>query len=215
MGPLIMTGLAALAAAISIGWISASTWRPTEPPARGVPSGRSLAIVSMAFCEGIAILGIVVGLLAVFLAGPVAPGDELLAAALPIAGAVLGLVLVVRDRAMNDPYVAIQAIGFMLGLGILGLVVAYLATIFADTQVGPQLAGPYPILGLAQLVAIAGIAFTSAGSIRSMRGADLVAVRALLARQILRSAVFELVGVGSAVFAIWLIVTAASSAGAR
>jgi hypothetical protein len=209
-----MTALAALAAAPAIGWISASTWRPGEPLTRGVPSGRSLAIISLAFCEGIAILGVVAGILAIYLDGPVAPIDEALAAALPIAGAVLGVVLVVRDRATTDSLVAIQATSFILGLGVLGPVVSFLGSMSASNRVDPGNPGPYLILGLAQPGAILGIALTSAVSIRSMRGADIVATRAILARQILRSAILELVGVGSFVIAIWLVVTGASPAGA-
>ena len=212
MSPLIMTALAALAAATGIGWISASTWRAVEPPARGEPSGRSLAIVSTAFCEGIAILGVVAGLLAIFMDEPVAPIDEVLAGALPIAGAVLGIVLVIRHRRTIDPLVAIQATGFILGLGGLGLVVSFLGTIIADNGGEPGDPGFYVILALAQVIAIAGIALTSANSIQSMRGADVVATRAILARQILRSAIFELIGVGGFVIALLLIVTRASPA---
>lgn len=214
MSPLVMTALAALAASTGIGWISASTWRPVKPPARGEPSGRSLAIVSMAFCEGIAVLGVVAGLLAIFMDEPVAPIDEVLAAALPIAGAVLGIVLVIRDRGTTDPWVAIQATGFILGLGGLGLVVSVLGTIIADNRGEPGNPGLYVVLALAQVIAIAGIALTSATSIQSMRGTDVVATRAILARQILRSAIFELIGVGGFVIALLLIVTRASPDGA-
>jgi hypothetical protein len=168
----------------------------------------------MAFCEGLAILGVVAGILAIYTGGPVAVSDEVLAAALPIAGAVLGLVLVARDRATTDPLVAIQATSFIIGLGVLGPVVAFLGSMSASNRVITGNFAPYLILGLTQLLAILGIALTSAGSIRSMRGADIVATRAILSRQIVRSATFELVGVGSVVIAIWLVVTGAGPAGA-
>jgi F0F1-type ATP synthase membrane subunit c/vacuolar-type H+-ATPase subunit K len=212
VSPLVMTAFAALAAATGIGWISASTWRPVEPPVRGEPSGRSLAIISMAFCEGMAVLGVVAGLLAIFMDVPVAPIDEALAAALPIAGAVLGVVLVVRDRAATDPKVAIFAANFILGLGVLGAVVSYLGTIIADHRVDLASPGPYVFLGLAQLIAIVGIAVTSASSIQAMRGADLAAAKAILARQVLRSTIFELVGVGAFVIALLFIVAGPGAA---
>jgi hypothetical protein len=167
----------------------------------------------MAFCQGIAVLGIVAGLLAIYLDGPVAGIDEVLAAGLPIAGVVLGLALILRARATTDRPVAIQAIGFVLGLGVLGPIVAVLATISADNLVDTGFPGPYLILGLAQLGAILGIARTSAGSIQSMRGADLGAARAIMARQMVRSAIFELVGAGSAVTAIWLVIAGANGTG--
>jgi hypothetical protein len=166
----------------------------------------------MAFCEGIAILGVVAGILAIYTGRAVAPIDEVLAAVLPIAGVVLGIVMVVRDRATSDSRVAIQATSFILGLGVLGPVVAFLGSISASNRVDPGDPGLYLILGLAQLIAILGIALTSATSIRSMRGADIVATRVIFARQILRSAIFELVGVGSFVIAIWPVMTGARPA---
>jgi F0F1-type ATP synthase membrane subunit c/vacuolar-type H+-ATPase subunit K len=205
LGPLIMTALAAAAAAPAIGWISASTRRPVESLGRGMPSGRSLAIVSMAFCEGIAILGVVAGILAIFWSGPVAPSDLLLAGVLPVAGAILGVALVVRDRTTTDSRVAIQAMVFVLGLGVLGPVVSLLGSITARNRVESANPELYLILGLAQLLAIVGIARTSAGSIRSMQGADLATTRGILARQMLRSARLEFIGVISFVIALWLV----------
>ncbi len=215
MSPLILTALAGLAATIGIGWIGAHTSRPVETPRRGEPSGRSLAIISIAFCEGIAVLGIVAGLLAIFMDGPVARIDETLAAALPIGGAVLGVVLIVRDRATTDRLVAIFAAAFVLGLGTLGLVVSILGTIITTDRTDMGSSWLYVVLGLAQLVAIGGLAVTSASSIRSMRGVDLVAARTILDRQILRSAMFELVGVGAFAFALLLLVFGAGPPGTR
>jgi len=161
----------------------------------------------MAFCEGMAILGVVAGLLAVYMDGPVVPTDRVLAAALPVAGAVLGIALVVRIQATADPQVVAQATGFILGLAVLGPIVSYLATISARDRVDPGNLAPYLILGLALLVAIVGIGVTSSSSIRSMHGADLGATKAIFDRQILRSAIFEIVGIGSFVIALWLLVT--------
>ena len=69
MGPLLMTGLSAFGAAVALGLISTGTWPPDGAPvSRQVPTGRSLAIILMAFCMGVAVLGTVVGLLAIFVA---------------------------------------------------------------------------------------------------------------------------------------------------
>jgi F0F1-type ATP synthase membrane subunit c/vacuolar-type H+-ATPase subunit K len=201
-----MTGLAALGAAPAIGWISASTWPPTEPPARGKPSGRSLAVISMAFCEGIAILAVVVGLLAIFSNGPIGTTDEALAAALPLTGAVFGLVLVLGAWTRSDRWVALQAGVFILGLGVLGAVVASLGMIIADVP-GPEGNWLYPVLGLVQFGAVLGIAITSGASIRAARGADAEVTRSIAERAILTWAAFELVGIGAFAIAIFLVFT--------
>jgi hypothetical protein len=77
-----MTGLSCFGAAVALGLISPATWPPDEAPvSRQVPTGRSLAISHMAFSMGVGVLGTVVGLLAVVVAGAVAePADGLLAA---------------------------------------------------------------------------------------------------------------------------------------
>jgi len=133
LGPLVMTGLAALGAAVGIGWLCASSWIPThEPTDRRVLTGRSLALVSMAFCEGIAVLGVVVGILAVMTDGQIGLTDELLAAGPAVVGAVIGLGLVVRHRRTADPRLVPHAVVFIVGLANLGIVVALLAYILGE-----------------------------------------------------------------------------------
>lgn len=207
MGPLVMTGLAALGAGVGIGWLHSSTWMPTnESTDRRVATGRGLAIVSMAICEGIAVLGVVVGVLAVMTDGQIAQTDGLLAAGPAVVGALVGLGLVVRHRQTADPRLIPQAVFFIVGLAALGIVVAVLAYSFGEDGPKHPIEGPFLILGLVSLASALAIGATGADAVRSMEGADETASKAIAARQISRSALFQLAGVGASVIAILLIV---------
>lgn len=201
MGPLVMVGLAALGAAPAIGWISASTWRPPELFARGVPSARALTVVSMAFCAGLGILGFVIGILAVYVGGGATTLDEVMAALPAVAGALIGLAMTQRERDRTDAAMAIQAGTFLVALGVLGVIAAFLATTVPVAKSSPG-GSLFAILGLVEAGAALGIGATSARSIRSMQGANADTVAQIYRRQIGRSGVFQLAGVGAFVVAM-------------
>jgi len=206
LGPLVMTGLAALGAAVGIGWLYASTWIPThEPTDRRVLTGRSLALVSMAFCEGIAVLGVVVGILAVMTDGQIAQTDRLFAAGPAVVGAVIGLGLVVRHRQTADPRLVPHAVVFIVGLANLGIVVALLAYILGEDGPKHPIEGPFVILGLVSLASALAIGRTGARAVRSLERADEIASKAIQAKQIARNALFQIAGVGASIIAVVLI----------
>ena len=193
MGPLAMTALAGFGGAVSIGWISAQTRPSVKPPVRGQPSARSLAVIAMAFCEGMAILGVVVGLFGIFMHGPIGTGDEAIAAGLPMGGAALGLVLLFSNLSRSDLAVALQASVFIVGLGVLGGVVALLATFIAVAPSG-QGSWVYPALGFALLLATGGVAITGARAIEAAQGADAAKTKLIADQVVRRWLAFEVIG---------------------
>jgi F0F1-type ATP synthase membrane subunit c/vacuolar-type H+-ATPase subunit K len=207
MGALLMTGLACFGAAIAIGILASST-TPTIEVKRGAPSARGLAIILMAFCSGIAVLGVVIGLLAVN-AGLVAdPSSGVLAAGGAVVGAVIGIGLIAANWSHLDRYVAWRGIAFAAPLGLLGVVVAVLANIFDDIGTGTLANWPFVVLAPASALAALAIGVTGAGAIRSLPGVDETATKSIVAAQISRCALFQAVAIGASTIGILLIMLA-------
>jgi hypothetical protein len=199
MGALLMTGLASFGAAVAIGLLAAGTSRPTRT------ASRSLAIVQMAFCEGIAVLGTMVGLLAVMTGAVPDPAGGLLAAGPAAAGAIVGLGLVVRHRPDSDPGVSTMGAMFVVGLAVLGIVVALLAFLIPQVGTTTLTGWPFIILGPVSAASALAIGVTGARALGSMAGADEETAKAIAARQISRGALFQLPAIGASVVAILLI----------
>jgi F0F1-type ATP synthase membrane subunit c/vacuolar-type H+-ATPase subunit K len=204
MGPMLMTGLALFAAAVDNGLIASRTfpWPTTSGPGSPV---RTLAIVLMAYVEGIAVLGVVVGQLAIFLAG--VPTDAgLLTATLAIVGAIVGIALIVLRRKAADRGITTIAVAFILGSGVLGLVIAVLA-LTIETPDGSSVAdAPFVILGAATAAATLAIGVTGANAMRSLVGVDLPQARRIYNQQIRRCFPLQGVAIGSLFVALVLII---------
>jgi hypothetical protein len=203
-----MTGLSSFGAAIALGLIATGTWPPDgAPPKRGIPTSRGLAVILIAFCMGAAVLGTVVGLLAIFVAGPVAqPGYGLLAAGPALAGGVVGLILVARQLDHGDPYVLTFAAVYILGIGSLGVAVALMAVFVVERATKSIADWPFVILGLVSGGAAIAIGATGATAVTAMRGADEQTARAISKAQIQRTFVFQLAFIAASTVAILLIV---------
>lgn len=199
MGALLMTGLASFGAAVAIGLLAAGTSRPA-----GTVS-RRLAIVQMAYCQGIAVLGTVVGLLAVTAGAVPDHAGGLLAAGPAAAGAIVGLGLVVRHRLRSDPGISTFGAMFVVGLAILGIVVALLAVFFRDVGTTTLTDWPFIILGPVSTASALAIGVTGARALGSMMGADEETAKVIAAAQISRSVLFQLAAIGASVVAILLI----------
>lgn len=206
MGPLVMTGLATFGAAVGVGLLLSGTYPTTEPIDRRVPGSRSLAIVLMAFCEGIGVLGVVAGNLAVTLDGKVGANDALLAAGPAVTGALIGIAIVVRNRPTVNTALVPIATSFIVGMAMLGIVVAVLVVTLGDVGSKHPIDGPFEILGFVSVGASLAIGRTGATAIRSMEGASDEARKAISGRQIARSALFQAAGVAASAIAIALIV---------
>ncbi|MEO8437987.1 MAG: hypothetical protein ABI562_05970 [Chloroflexota bacterium] len=204
MGPMLMTGLAVFGATIALGLIASNTPRSTGPT-RDPASPRGLAIILMAIALGIAVLGVVVGLLAIFRGETSDPSSGLLATGPAVAGAILGLGLIVRRVGNTDPTATAYGVANIIGQGVLGAVVAVLAVLVVEEGTGKPADWPFVILGLASAAAALGIGLTGARSLQALAGADESTAKAIRARQISRCLLFQAVGVGASVVAILLV----------
>lgn len=202
VGPMLLTGLACLGAALGLALVVSSTTREESLPVR------RLAVITMAFAEGIAVFGVMVGLLAVF-GYPVATASDGFVAGVPaIGGAVVGLAMVLRNRDHTNPAITTIGSGFILGLGTLGAVVWVMAIITADVRPKPVDDGPFVILG-----AIAGLAALTVGIIGSrgvprLYGVSDEAATAIASAHITRLLPIDLLGIGASAIAILLLVSA-------
>jgi F0F1-type ATP synthase membrane subunit c/vacuolar-type H+-ATPase subunit K len=207
MGPMLMTGLACLGTAVGLGLLVSGTWRPVDEPVdRRVPTGRSLAIILMAFCESFAILGVIAGLLAILVVKAVHPGDGIFAAALGILGTVIGLGLVASQRRMADPVMSMIAGSYIAGVGVLGIVVAVLANVIVESGTRSLTEWPFVITGLISGASALAIGVIGGPAIQSMQGADPATSKAIVNAQIFRCLPFQVAGIGASVVAILLMV---------
>jgi hypothetical protein len=208
VGPLLMTGLSCFGAAVALGLISTGTWPPDEAPvSRQVTTGRSLAFILMAFSMGVAVLGTVVGLLAIFVAGYVAdPAKALLAAGPAVIGGIIALALVARQRGAGDPRISTLAAVYILNIVVLGIVVALL-TLFIVQEPAKDLADwPFVILGLINGASALATGATGATAVRAMRRVDEQRGKAIAQGQISRSGLIQVPFVAASAIAIALIV---------
>ncbi|MEO8470404.1 MAG: hypothetical protein ABI573_12150 [Chloroflexota bacterium] len=206
MGPLVMTGLATFGASMGIGLLMSGTYPTSEPIDGSVPTSRGLAIVLMAFCTGLGVLGVVVGLLAVMLAATIGPNDSLLAAVPAVAGALVGVAMIVRNRPSLNAALVPISISFIVAMAMLGVMVPVIATSLGDPGTKHPIDGPFGILGLVSLIASLAIGRTGATAVRSMNGASEEVRRSISGRQIARSGIFQATGVVVTVIAIVMIV---------
>jgi hypothetical protein len=208
MGPLAMTGLSGFGAAIAIGLIAAASW-PADEPAGGhqAASARGLAVILMAFCLGIAVLGTVVGLLAIFVAGAVTDtADGLFAAGPAVVGALIGLALIARHWRVADRGTAAFAAVYVFAIANLGCVVALLGVFVVEPAAKSLADWPFVILGFVSGATALAFGATGATAVRSMQGADESAAKAIVAAQISRSALLQIVFTTAGVVAVLLIV---------
>ncbi len=101
MGPMLFTGLACLGAAIAVGLLSSRT-SPPSPGAAVPEASRALAIVLMAFAQGIGVLGAVVGILAVVFGTVAEPSDGVYAVVPAIIGGIIGWEFIAWRRTSSD-----------------------------------------------------------------------------------------------------------------
>lgn len=204
MGPMLMTGLACFGTAIAVGLLATSTSRPAEATAGASPS-RSLAIVLIAFAMGSAVMGVVVGLLAIETTGVPDPASGVYAAGPAIVGAIIGLGLIVRGAGDVDLPTACFAALFLLGLASLGATVALLAMFIPTGGAAAPSDWPFVVLGLASGASALGIGITGSRSLQAMKGSDEPTAKAISARQIRRCLPLQVVAIGATVIAILLI----------
>jgi F0F1-type ATP synthase membrane subunit c/vacuolar-type H+-ATPase subunit K len=209
MGPLLMTAFNVLGAGIAIGIVAGRTPGGVGEAADGRPSDvRRLAIILLAYAEGIGVLGIVVGLLAVVI-GRISPDtNRWLAISPAFVGAILGLGLAFRSSFVPNAQVRLVAIGFIVGLAILAGIVAFLSALLPEIGSTPPPDLPFVLAGLVAAAATMGLGWVGTEAMAGLTVADSEARRALLSRQIRRVFPYQVVAyVASAVAIAMVVVT--------
>jgi len=205
MGPLLMTGLMAGAAAIAIGTIASSSRRPTWSTHSLAPS-RRLALILTVFAVGSGVWGILVGLLAVTVGAVEDPGTAALPPVLAIGGAVVGVLPIIRNASELDPWLVPKSVLFIGALVLLATVVAMLAVVIRETGGRAPEAWPFAIAGLTGAASLVGLGAAGARSVAEIVTLDDPAAIALTTRALARIVPFQAGAVGSAVVAIVLVV---------
>jgi hypothetical protein len=203
VGPLLLTGLICFAATVALGLLTSSV-RPLDGLEQGAQV-RGLFIVQAAFVEGMAVLGVVVGLLAVT-AGH--PSGALLAAGPALAGAAVGVAMALRSGSGVDRSASFVGLWFIVSVGILGVVVGVVATVIAEHATRSLTDWPFAVLGLAGAVSVLGIGWTGSIALRATDGADAAGVETIRAAQLTRCLWFEIVGLCAVGIAIAILLLA-------
>jgi hypothetical protein len=175
MGSMLLAGLVLAAAAVAIGLLVRAPTALSDAPAprRNEPVSPDVraAIVLAAFVQGIAVLGVVQALLAIFL-GDVHDRTAGLLAGLPaLAGGLAALAIIVRSDRPIDRRAGAIGRAYVLALGALGVVVmalAYLIEVTATASPAPDLA--YIALGLLSGIAEIGVGRVGSAGIRALGG---------------------------------------------
>ncbi len=182
MGPMLYTGLASFGATVALGLIAAGTVRTTASPGWS----RGTAIVLMAFVFGIATLGVVVGIAAIFAGEVSAPSDALLATALAIAGSVIGIVVMARRAGRLDRGIAALGTACMVGIVTLSIVLVLLLVAFDQGVVVAIGVPPLVALGIISGLSALAIGVLGAHGLAVLTTVDAQsagAIRAQLLRQ--------------------------------
>lgn len=213
MGPLLVTGAACFGAAVGIGLITAAAERAFERTAEPA-AVRGLYIVLAAFLDGIGVLGVVIGILAIFLADVGDTTGAVLAAAPAVGGAAAGIILAGRAAlSWRSPvFVGTRFIG---GLGVLGVVVGTFAVMMGSGRTIRSGDAPFVIIAFVMLAAAIGLGLSGArgldalgqarsggGSAAGTPGTD----EYIRARVMMRAAILEFTAVVVVTGAILLIV---------
>lgn len=219
MGPLLVTGAACFGAAVGIGLITAAASRALAETAEPL-AVRGLHVILIAFLEGIGVLGVVIGLLAIMAAGVGDTSSAIVAAVPAVGGAIAGLILA---RGADQGSIRPQRVGlpFIGGLGVLGIVVGVEAVLIGDGRAIGGGDGPFAIVAVVLLATAIGGAVSGArglGAIGLARssGPSGIGVPGTLEYErmqvIRRAAVVQSIAIVAAVVAIALIVAGAPKA---
>src|SRR5439155_12515550 len=180
MGPRLMTGLACFGAAVAIGVVASSQARAQDPAE--AKAGRRLAIILIAFAMGSGVLGVVIGLVAIFFGEVRDPTSGLPAGVPAILGAIIGLGLVARHAGETDRWTSIIGAIEIVAVAMLGIVVASLAVLIAEIGRPPPPDWPFVILGVATATSAIGLARTGRAALRVLPGTSDVQAKAIVRR---------------------------------
>lgn len=218
MGPLLVTGAGCFGAAIAMGLITAAAGRALSETAEPL-SVRAVYILLAAFIEGMGVLGVVIGILAIAEAKIGDPSSAVVAAVPAVGGSVAGIILALRG---GRSAVRILGLSFIVGLGYLGVVVGVLAIAIGE---GARLGmgdAPFAIIAIVYVVAPIGLGISGVRSIADVGRARSVGpsgirqpgtVEFLRIRVVGRAALFQTVTIVATVAATLLVVLGGPASG--
>ena len=196
MGAMLLTGLACLGAELGHALLV------TRSSAKVNDAVRRFTIIALALPQGLAVIGVVVGLLAVFSGKVHDPATSLLAAGLAVLGGLIALAVILRDRSEHDPRLVAIGAAYVAGLAVLGAVVAALAMLVTDVSPTPVTDWPLVVLGPIIGLAALSLGWLAAGSIGQIAATPPSASNAAVAKSINRLFVVQMIGVAAGVAAI-------------
>ncbi len=202
MGPFWLTGIVLFGATMALGLLTSSV-RPLGTPEAAAPA-RSLFVIHAAYIEGIGILGVVVGLLAITNGLPAAP---IVVAGPAVVGAGVGLGIVLARRRSLEPTTTTIGAMFIVGLAVLGIVVAILGRTLAVQRTVEVLDWPFIVGGLVAAAAALEIGRSGGIAVGNTIGADADAAALIRERQIRRcfwAELAALVALGGAITTLLL-----------
>jgi hypothetical protein len=226
VGPMLMTGLACAGALVALALIATSTTPSTEGPgappvkslfpfsfawatrgARRADRPRALATILMAYTMGLSVLGVIVGLLGIFLVeGAHEPSAGLWAVGPPIVAAVVAARSLVGHRRTARREVLVTAAFYSFGVLDLSFVVALLGVFIIGHGSNSPPDWPFLILGTASGLASVALGRSGARALMSMAGVDDEQAKAILGAALIRGIGFQTVGVVASAIGIVLIV---------
>jgi F0F1-type ATP synthase membrane subunit c/vacuolar-type H+-ATPase subunit K len=201
---MLFTGLACFGAAIAQGLLASRTPGPIGS-SLGPSHARGLAIILLAFVEGIAFLGVVVGFLVIVYCAVSAPTDGLLAAGPAIVGAIIGVELIVLRLGSADRGVAQIGAAFIIRIALLSVVVPLLLATTGQAIAISVSDPPFVVLGALSGTAALGIGVSGARALGSLATATDQAAITIRASQIARCMPLQGVSIIATVIAILLL----------
>jgi hypothetical protein len=202
VGPLALTGLICLGAAIGLGLL-ASRARPVADPA-DAPRVRATLTVAAAFVQSLGVLAVVVGLLAVELGAAGGQPSAVAVAGLALAGTLIGIALIARHAGRVDPQAALLGAMFTIGLGTLGAVVGIMAVVIDERGTNHVPDWPFIVLGLigGSCALVMGWFGGRAMDAAAVDRPDLVAIQSALTRRCLPLLAVGVGAIGLAVLTV-------------
>ena len=202
-----MTGLSVLGATIAIGLVAGRAPLDARRESEGQPSlVRTLAIILFAYAQGVGVLGIVVGLLAVTI-GRIAPDtNRWLAISPAFVGTILGLALAYRSTNEPDRRIRSVALVFILGSASLAVVVPYLSEVLSAIGSAPPPDLPFVLAGAIAAVATVGMSWVGSAALPALVDVEPEPGRQLISQQIRRVLPYQLVAIVASAVAIALVV---------
>jgi F0F1-type ATP synthase membrane subunit c/vacuolar-type H+-ATPase subunit K len=150
MGPLLVTGAACFGGAVGIGLITAAAARAlADTTEQGAIRGLHLVLIATE--QAIGVLGVVIGILAIVVAGVGDTTSAIVAAVPAVGGAVTGTILArhAGKAGIRTPL----GLPFIGGLGLLGVVVAIEAVVIGKNRAIGAGDLPFAIVALVMLCA--------------------------------------------------------------